>query len=92
LKPVILRSALSQARTLVLIALVVALIAFALALRAFLDPQATTGKRLLDRLLIYLFGPAGPSILWFAIGVAALMIARFAWRRAPLRPSERLFW
>jgi hypothetical protein len=59
-----------------------------------MDPEPTSFTRhwgWLRKLLFSLFGATGLAAFWFALAVAGLALARWAWRHSPRIPSDRWY-
>ena len=75
-------------RALVLLAMVVA----AFGVTEWLNPSSPPFKGRLSwvaEAVVAIVGPSALAFLWFGLGIALLLVARFVWRHTPKLPSDR---
>lgn len=83
---------LRSARRTVRILVGLAVIAAALAAHAYANPSLPTGRGLSGLVLLLISQVAGGqarTLVWLALAVLMLAMARFTWRRADRRPGDR---
>jgi hypothetical protein len=93
MKPVKLRSAYAEGRFGVLLFAGLSIVSFtACAFRLAVPPELPYRGRfaLVVELLSVVTGKFTPAVLWFAVGLFWLVIARFVWRHTSKAPHEHL--